>query len=536
MTINNTLKYMTMVLFIFSLLNIAIVNTGLIEMKGDGRIVNFGGIVRGATQRLVKLEISGKNSDQLIAKLDGIIAGLISGSAQLDLPAADDIVFLSTMGDVSTAWSGLKQTIYEYRNDKNLQDKLIQQSESYFELTNKAVFEAENYSKGNVLRMQILQGLLFAVNLVILSGIVYTSRKKIAGPLSIIIARARDLTAGEGDLHARIDVTTNDELGELSGLFNHFINDIQDVVRVVKEISESLASASGEMSASTMNFSESSQSNAATAEEVSASMEEISASMDNIAQGAEQQLDALQGMVTEVDKLSGIIVEAGSIIDNTNHIVDTISSRARTGESSLHSMNDIMQNIKKSSVEMGGIISIINDISDQINLLSLNAAIESARAGDAGRGFAVVADEISKLADRTASSIRDISSLIGVNEKETEKGISGIRVTIQVLGEIISGVGDIGKMFAKVAGNMKQQLQLNNVVNEKMTSVKQKSELIAQATTEQKSAAGEVVHSIGLISDIAQTTATGSEELASTSEEISSMAELLKNRTDFFKV
>jgi len=536
MTINNTLKYMTIVLFIFSLLNLVIVNAGLMEMKGDGRIVNFSGIARGASQRLVKLEMSGKNSDELIAKLDTIISGLRSGDKKLELPKADDEIYLTTMNSVAAEWSKLKETIYGYRTDKTLQNRLIERSEIFFELANKAVFDAENYSSGNIFRMRLLQGVLFIVNLLLLAGIVYTGRMNITLPLSVIIKRAKNLTSGDGDLSTRVNIRVNNELSDLTGYFNQFIGSIQDVIRVVKEISESLASASGEMSASTMNFSESSQSNAATAEEVSASMEEISASMDSIAHGAEQQLDALQGMMSEEERLSGIIVEAGSIIENTNRIVDTISSRARTGENSLRSMNDIMQNIKKSSVEMGGIISIINDISDQVNLLSLNAAIESARAGDAGRGFAVVADEISKLADRTASSIRDIVSLIGINEKETEKGISGIQVTSRVLGEIISGVGDIGQMFGRVSENMNRQLAVNNAVNVKMESVREKSELIAHATGEQKLAAGEVVHSIGIISDIAQTTATGSEELASTSEEIAGMAESLRSRTDFFKV
>ncbi len=536
LSISSTLKYITITLLVFSVINITIVNYGLSSMKGDGRIVNFSGIVRGATQRLIKLETSGKKNEELIARLDGIVAGLMSGNEKLDLKKVNDKEYLAAMIVVSDSWKELKQAVYDFRDGKISSDALIEMSEKYFEFTNSAVFASEKYSSGNVLRMQLLQGLLFIINLVVLTGIFYVNRKKIALPLSIITKRTHDLTAGEGDLSARININTKDELGELSELFNTFIANIQDVIRVVKDISSNLAASSDEMSSTTLNFSESAQSNAATAEEVSASMEQMSASMDNIANGAEHQLDALREMIKEVGRLSSIIVETGSSIDNTTAVMKKITERARKGEESLLSMNDTMQNIKKSSVEMGGVVSIINDISDQINLLSLNAAIESARAGEAGRGFAVVADEISKLADRTASSIRDIINLIKVNEQETEHGISGINETVEMLGEIINGINGAGDMFIKVSENMRQQLDVNSLVNEKMTGVRDKSDLIAQATSEQKTAAGEVVHSIGVISDIAQTTATGAEELAATSEEIAGMAESLREKVDFFKV
>jgi methyl-accepting chemotaxis protein len=536
LSISSTLKYITIILLLFSVINITAVNLGLGGMKGDGRIVNYSGIVRGATQRLIKLEMAGKNSDELITRLDGIVAGLMSGSEELDLKDVNDPGYIDSMVMVSGSWTELKQSIYDFRKDPALGSLLIEKSEKYFELTNSAVSQAENYSKGNVLRMQMLQGFLFLMNLAVLAGIVYVNRKKIALPLSIITKRTRDLTAGEGDLSKRIQLDSRDELGVLAGLFNTFVENIQDVIRVVKDISSNLAAASDQMSSTTLNFSESAQSNAATAEEVSASMEEMSASMDNIANGAEHQLEALREMIKEVERLSGIIIETGSSIDSTTVIMSDITSRVRKGEESLLSMNDTMQNIKKSSVEMGGVVSIINDISDQINLLSLNAAIESARAGEAGRGFAVVADEISKLADRTASSIRDIINLIKVNEKETENGITGIKDTVAMLGEIIKGVSDISGKFSQVSVKMKQQLDVNKIVNEKMNDVSDKSDQIAQATSEQKTAAGEVVHSIGIISDIAQTTATGAEELAATSEEIAGMAESLREKADFFKV
>lgn len=536
MTISKTLSAISSILIVLTTVNLIVVFASLSGMKGDGRIVNYSGIVRGGTQRLVKLELAGKPSDELIKKLDSIVTGLISGSGELDLVKVEDAEYRKSMAAVSGSWDELKGIILLQRNDPEKREALIEKSESYFELTNTAVTAAEKYSAANVLRMQVLQGILFVINIAVIAGIMLIGRVKIARPLLRIIDRARDLTVGEGDLSARIDIRSKDEIGELAGLFNNFIENIRGVIVVVKDIAMNLASSSDQMSATTLNFSETAQGNASTAEEVSASMEEMSATMDNIADGAGRQIESLRSMIAEIQKLSMIITETGNKIRSTSERVVGISVHAHEGEEALRSMSDIIRNIGDSSVEMGGIVAIINDISDQINLLSLNAAIESARAGEAGRGFAVVADEISKLAEKTAASIRDIVSLIKLNESETEKGIAGIDRTVLVLSEIISGVNDVSGKFSEISGGMLHQIEANDSVNLKMANVQELSEAIAGATSEQKTAAAEVVRSIGVISELAQGTASGAEELAATSEEIAGMADSLKARVEFFKV
>ncbi len=112
----------------------------------------------------------------------------------------------------------------------------------------------------------------------------------------------------------------------------------------------------------------------------------------------------------------------GLVIDESKEQSDKINMDARAGQDSLHNMNSSMQKAGESSHEMQNIVGMISDISDQINLFSLNAAIESARAGDAGKGFAVVSDQISKLAEETANSIGEINTLIKENSSEIEAG------------------------------------------------------------------------------------------------------------------
>ncbi len=179
---------------------------------------------------------------------------------------------------------------------------------------------------------------------------------------------------------------------------------------------------------------------------------------------------------------------------------------------------------------------MINDISDQINLLSLNAAIEAARAGDAGRGFAVVADEVSKLADQTANSLKEINQIISKNEDEISMGLNQIMETTGVLKTIIEGVGIIETGMTDVSRTMKAQIETNSIVRENASLLKSKSEEIRISMMEQKTAIGEVASSIGNINELTQTNASGAEEMAGSSENLSNMALSLKESVDFFRI
>jgi methyl-accepting chemotaxis protein len=302
----------------------------------------------------------------------------------------------------------------------------------------------------------------------------------------------------------------------------------------VNDSAGELAGASQELSSASMSFSENSQSQASAAEEIMATIEEVSASSDTIADGADRQVQNLDELVAKLGKLSGTMREMSEKVKKPRGTAENISSLAKSGEATINSMSEGMGKIGESSGKMTDIIGIINDISDKINLLSLNAAIEAARAGEAGRGFAVVADEISKLADQTASSLKEIDTLIKLNTDEIGKGTQNMGTSVKVISEIIRGVNDIDGMINDIARFMEVQESINGEVNADAGRVRARSDEIRVSTEEQKTAVSEIVRSIASVNEITQENSTEAENLLSHSNRVKGMADGLNAQVRSF--
>ncbi len=314
------------------------------------------------------------------------------------------------------------------------------------------------------------------------------------------------------------------------------LNNIKNLLASIQDISSNLASSSGNMNVISSSFSDNAQNQAAFAEEITATIEEITAGVDNVASSAEYQYNSINSLIERMNELSQIILDMEIKIAQTLQLTENITTHAKSGENTLKEMNDSMVKISSSSGEMTSIVQIIMDISDQINLLSLNAAIEAARAGDAGRGFAVVADEISKLADRTATSVKEIETLINANEDEMKKGMSSVYTTVDIISQIIDGVTNINDMVNLLSDFMNRQTDANEIVNREADTVKIRSEEIKNASEEQKTATSEVVKSISNINELTQANAEGAQSMSENVSSIAEMSDSLKDRVNSFNL
>lgn len=253
----------------------------------------------------------------------------------------------------------------------------------------------------------------------------------------------------------------------------------------------------------------------------------MSAEIDRTNQSTGAQHKDLIQLSTMINKLTEMINEIVSQTGSTLQKTEEISNTALNGKLSLVEMSDSIRKVGESSHQMTVIVNMINDISDKINLLSLNAAIEAARAGEAGRGFAVVADEISKLADQTASSIKEIDNLINANYNEIEAGMSRSARTVDAIQQILDGISSIADMIREIFSNMEKQQSIHREVNVIAGSVKNQADAINISMEEQQAASTEIVKAMAGINESTQNTTENSEHILKGARELEKNAKRL---------
>jgi methyl-accepting chemotaxis protein len=301
----------------------------------------------------------------------------------------------------------------------------------------------------------------------------------------------------------------------------------------IKEMSGKLTIHSNELSEESDSFSVQSQTQASAIEQITATMEEVSSGIDMVSDSVGNQNSSMMSLSDNIENLSGTIKQIAERVNHTLTMTDEVSSVANRGSDILGAMSESFTKVNESSGMMTGIVGMIGDISDKTNLLSLNAAIEAARAGEAGRGFAVVADEISKLADQTAASIKEIDGLIKANVEEIGRGMANVEATVSTIMKIIQGVNTISSEIGEISRQMENQTEINRKVNGEAGSVMNMSDEIKRSMDDQKISMSEMVKSITGLNEITQTYSEGARKLTVKSRDLDSMVRELHDLTNY---
>lgn len=388
------------------------------------------------------------------------------------------------------------------------------------------------YSKTNMLMMQIIASLIL-VSIVIFAVIFYITRA-ISVPIQNTISIFKRVA--KGDLTATSDDYVPDEFGELIKNLKLLLRSLREIAHMTIESSKQLATSSESLASTSQDLAQSAQGQAAAVEQASASLEEISSSIENIAQSAKAQSDLATTANTSMEELRSIINRVSEYAGEALAMANNSTREAQKGNELMQNAILGMNNIDESTKKISEMVTLISDISDQVNLLALNAAIEAARAGEHGRGFAVVADEIGKLAEQTAMGAKDITQQVNTGLQEVIKGREYVDLTSKALLNIIDNIRKTDELVNKITESAKAQLDASEKALTDTRKVLEMAENISYATTEQMNTNREMVNTVNQINQLTQSVAAGAEEIASSSEEISAQAEGLKDQISFFKI
>ncbi len=236
------------------------------------------------------------------------------------------------------------------------------------------------------------------------------------------------------------------------------------------------------------------------AERVAEESDQMSNGAQILSSGAVEQASAVQQLTASIHDISQQVTYTSSDADNAKQFSSEAAEQLQVCDKKMDALTEAMENISKSSHEIGGIIKTIQDISSQTNILALNASVEAARAGEAGKGFAVVADEVQSLANKSAASAQNITELIESSMKLVEYGTTLSSDTTQALSKVVVSAQKSIEMVERIAESAKQQVQ----------------------------SLGQITQGMEQISEVVQTNAATAEQTAASAIELQNQAEELK--------
>ncbi|TAL32730.1 MAG: hypothetical protein EPN93_15605 [Spirochaetes bacterium] len=298
---------------------------------------------------------------------------------------------------------------------------------------------------------------------------------------------------------------------------------ISDLLSRTNEVAMQLAASTEQMAKTIQAFSLNAQSQAASIEEITSTIEEVAASSEGIFVMVKKQVGLSEKVRDDMESLHGIVTTEGEKMKDALDIRDRLNEMVERSRSEIEKVLNVMSTATSNFKDVRDTVGIIEDISDQINLLSLNAAIEAARAGEYGRGFAVVASEIGKLADNTSLNLKSINSMFTLSNESMNDVYGRLQVFINSLNGMIECISEFGARIDLVVDLTGQDLELNSTARESLGSVFMEANNVLNASSEQRAALEEVVKSIAEINSSTQTFAGGSQDLAAASKEISDM-------------
>lgn len=415
--------------------------------------------------------------------------------------------------------------------EETIIQKSLQLSDNQIKYMQETRNEIDNlvYAMQRFIILVIIAGFILSITLPIVLS------RSISRPVRKLTAAIGQVAGGNLQVE-EIQIRNKDEIGEMAGALNKMVIELKSIVSSMRDSSTQLAVQSEQMSASS--------------EESLASSEMVAKTAEENMQGTNQQVVIIENSVDSMNEMAAAVGRITESNVDMLHSAETVNALVREGSSSMNAvtkeMNTINTTIQDSasimklmashSGDIQRVTALITDISDQTNLLALNAAIEAARAGEHGKGFAVVADEVRKLAEQSKISASEIANMVSLIQDATKKGVESIKMgtkkaedglvasetSLQVFDQIKVAVGEVSKRIESAS------IAINEI----------------QAMTEEVAAGSDAIKEIAVsAAERAHDTSAATEEQLAANEQITSgaqslasLAESLQKEVSHFKI
>lgn len=443
-----------------------------------------------------------------------VLTGLAEGNAdqgirRIDSPAARQILeeVQGSYSQVRTDVENILEASTELFEVKEASDQIFQGSSDLLEAARNlnAAFDRLPGSRWfPSLWVGLIAGLLALIGIVGLLTTLYRDQRRRFQVSSELNQRNQEAilrlldemgSLAEGDLTVRATVT-EDITGAIADSINFAIEALRSLVTTINETAVQVAAAAQETQATAMHLAEAAEQQAQQITSASAAINEIAVSIDEVSKNSAESADVAQRSVQIAAKGAEVVRQTIQGMDSIRDQIQETSKR--------------IKRLGESSQEIGSIVELINDISEQTNILALNAAIQAASAGEAGRGFAVVADEVQRLAERASNATKRIETLVQTIQADTNEAVSSME---QTTAEVVAGarlaedaglaLGEIEKVSNDLADLIQNISEAARQQSAAATNISSTMNVIQEITTQTSVGASQTAESIGNLAQLA---------------------------------
>ena len=377
--------------------------------------------------------------------------------------------------------------------------------------------------------------IIFAVIILVIAAfITFFFAQGIVKPIRNVTFTLRDISEGEGDLTRKIDNASKDEIGDLSKYFNLTLEKIKNLVIVIKKQATALsdigndlasnmaqtATAVNEITTNIQSIKERIINQSASVTETNATMEQITGNINKLNDHVEKQTTSVSMSSSAIEEMLANIQAVTQTLVKNSENVDVLTESSGVGRAGLQDVAADIQEIARESEGLLEINSVMENIASQTNLLSMNAAIEAAHAGESGKGFAVVADEIRKLAESSGAQSKTISTVLKKIKESIDKITKSTDTVLTKFEAIDSSVKIVADQETNIRSAMEEQGQGSKQVLQAIGQVNDITQEVKGGTKEMLEGSNEVIRESKNLEMVTQEITGGMNEMASGAEEI----------------